>query len=383
MKKLFSVTIFYFIVFVNYCISNEITNYLSTDQLKESTQHFKLINVVNNFLANNTFHIIIYRDDSTAGQCDRIVREINSNNKLLTTFTLNNLDVAFSRQNVKRPQVANVLNIILSSNINYWKYISVPGVMNYRDILLFVTVNEDIKLQIVNEYPVLIKLAGRTLLFEIQKDVESIYQICYYCGPDKKKFLKIGFDDLMKQPGEFLPKTYRDLNNHELNIIFIGNYPYAYCQENENVLWKNKTFSVCRNITGIESKMFHLISKKMNFTYIAFQLSDNASYLTMLNDMAAIEMHIAIGAISITENRRQTIQFTKQYHSEKFSLLYRTSITLREMCETFFDPFQSPLVWIFMWIALVAIGLLLYLSQKLTSGFYHPLTIRGCLWVSF
>lgn len=381
MKKQFAITILYFIVFTNYCKSSDITKFFSIAQQGESIK--QLIDVLKNFLTNNTFHIVIYRDNMTAAHCDRIIREINSNKDILTTFTLNNFEARFAIQNLKRPHVPNVLNMILSSNSNYWKYISVPGIMNYRDILLFSILNEDIKLQIVKEYPVLIKLAGRTLVFEIEEGIASIYKICYYCGPDSKKFLKMNVDDLIKQTKQFLPKTYKNLNNHELNIIFIANYPYAYCQQNENVVWKNKTVSVCRNITGIESKMFHLISRQMNFTYIAFQLPDNASYYTMLNNMADQEMHIAIGAISITQDRREKIQFTKQYHSEKFSLLYKATITLREMCETFFDPFQSPLVWLFMLLALIAIGLLLYMSQKLRSGVYHPLTVRSCLWVSY
>lgn len=357
------------------CFNNQHFNRNETDGLEINA--IKILERLLGEYSLNSFHIVFYYDE----KCLHVLKTLmNLMNKTTGyTTTLYNYDARENNTLILRPISSQIVHLILSLNFSFWTILAGADLVIYRDVILFVSFEMDVKFLLKQNKKVL-KLSGKTLLLETVNGTPTLYKTCFYCGELQNKFAVINTNSI-ETTEEIFPDNFRNLQGHLLNLVFIPNYPFISCANHHSRIYANRSSLMCTHIEGIESHMVHLISKKMNFVYLLHELEANAPYYEMLRTMKEYEMDLAFGSISMTLKRRVLIEFTTQYNVESFSLLYLSGTTFADMCEKFFDPFSSSLLWALFLLSYFALAILLFVIQKAETRDCSQKTLKDCHWV--
>lgn len=333
------------------------------------------------------FEIIFHTESQYVEYVGKVIHYFTYNHSGVTDFLIYNHDKSVSDNLFVRPNVSKTVNFLLSSKSEVWKSLAVPEKIQYRDVVIFVTMGNGSVQRTVNTRGIdFIKLAGKVLLLEIiPHHGVSFFDICYYCGSRSMKlyfFEKTHNSHLNTTRSRFMPNKFLNLYGHKLKVVFIPYFPYTRCNNYSTNNLNKKNTTLCLNVQGIESELLKIISKKMNFTYEVHVMNYNLSFMDMIQYINERKADIAFGGISMTIERIPLVQFTKQYNSEEFTFLYLFNIGIPEVFIKFVEPFNAITVWILYFIAFVILCFLLHTALKLKTEFEIPKSrFSECVWV--
>lgn len=130
-----------------------------------NTLDIELHNFFEGFVKNFAgFQIVFHADNSTINLVNNVIRVLN-NNKTYSTSLVFNHDMMLESE-YSRPHASRMLCLIFSKNINFWAKLADHTKINFRDVIGFVSRDENLKDKIIQDGLELIKFAGNILLIE-------------------------------------------------------------------------------------------------------------------------------------------------------------------------------------------------------------------------
>lgn len=326
------------------------------------------------------FEIIFHTESQYVEHVGKVIHYFTYNHsEVVTDFLIYNHDKCVSDNLFIRPNVSQTVNFLFTNKSELWKSLAVPEKIQYRDVVIFVTMGNGSVQSTVNTHGInFVKLAGKVLLLEIiPHHGVSLFNICYYCGSRSMKlhfFEKTHNSNLKSKRSTFMPSKFLNLRRHKLKVVFIPYFPYTSCNNYSLNTLNEENTTLCLNVQGIESELLKIISKKLNFIYDVHVMNYNVSFMDMIKYINEQKADIAFGGISMTIERIPLVQFTKQYNSEEFTFLYQFNIGIPEVFIKFVEPFNAITVWILYLIAFVILSLLLHTALKLKTELDTPKT---------
>lgn len=335
--------------------------------------------LVNLLYKYEDFQMVFHVNRKTEESVNDIVQYLYKN-RTLVSFVVYNYDKLQIDAEFIRPEVPNIVHLLFPKNVSYWHWLNGYNKITYNDVIVFVAENENLRSRIVEEELKIIRLAGKILLLEsVENTTINLYETCFYCGNMSKKFFRLE----NSTTSHLLLNNFRNLNRHLLHLIFIPNFPYLHCTKSRMELWKKGDMDICLTLIGIEGHMIRLISKKMNFKFVAVMMESNTSYIEMLKYVNTRKADFAFGAITLSLDRISLIQYTKQFHSEAYTFVYVSIMSFGEIFQKFLEPFQPFTVWMLFFLCFALLATVLYVILKVERNVkLSNITLAQSFWVS-
>ncbi|KAJ3641566.1 hypothetical protein Zmor_028069 [Zophobas morio] len=160
--------------------------------------------------------------------------------------------------------------------------------------------------------------AGGVAVVNYAENIE-LYTICFYCGDVKGKMTllqKSSYDQPLDI--EFLFSTnFKNFGGHLFKVAYIDYLPYMYCSQKTRL----DNITLCNEALGSEFLLLQTLSNYLNFTY---QLIETPSdfYDNLVDQVTLKDADFALGGVSATNRRMESLRFADVLRFEPFGLFY-------------------------------------------------------------
>ena len=264
------------------------------------------------------FDLIIHVENTT----ETIVNDFLAEYHVLTTIFNHDFDIP-----VTRPGSLQCLHLILFTDpLTFSRFSSNHNNIYSKDVIMFLC-KENSFLSFQENYFRIPHLSRSGLVAVVRFDSGgiSVYSMCFYCGGSTGRLLlrqRLEFSQLRENPVRLAPKKFDNLNEHVIRVVYIDYFPYVWCVVKSN--------GVCEEAIGSEYELLKTVSGKMNFTYELIE-APNRSYDALINGLVSGQYDMAIGGISITNSRREILQFSivLRFEDLAFMFVYKRPFRLK------------------------------------------------------
>ncbi|XP_076807653.1 glutamate receptor ionotropic, kainate 2-like isoform X2 [Clavelina lepadiformis] len=159
------------------------------------------------------------------------------------------------------------------------------------------------------------------------------------------------------------------LTNATLVVSIIVEEPYVF---------KKKVYNKDENVFeesyyGYCIDLLNLLSKDLQFSYTLREVPDHnygdikpdGSWDGMIGELTKKHADLAVAPLTITYDRERVVRFTKPYMSFGVSILFQKPTTEHPNIFGFLEPL-SPLIWVLVFIAYVAVAFIMFCIARLS-----------------
>ena len=227
---------------------------------------------------------------------------------------------------IARPEYLKCVNVVaFHKPLEFSRYSSTKNNILASDIVVLVTYPSTID-ELRNNYQTIPNLskAGRILVFNYGDIVVDAYVLCFYCGPSTgfRHLRAMKYSQLLVENKYLVVSSFDNFIGHVLKVAYIDYFPYVFCTHKTTI--DNSTS--CTKAQGADFELLTTLTRRLNFNVELIEVPGR-SYDDLFDGLKGEKYDLAIGGLSMTNPRRQVLQFSDVLKFEKiiFGYVYQTS----------------------------------------------------------